>query len=112
MSESNPRIRTVAPGVQAERVAEHTHFEYRPADPDASTLTLNFAEFLVTPNGVLPERLAGVEHVQVRLGDVADRCFGTGTGSHGANLSKVSVADILNIMRGATHTLYVESREG
>lgn len=104
----NPRNRPVAPGVTAERIAHHTHFEYRPDAPEESVLTLNFREFLVTPNGILPDRLEGTEHVSVRLGDFASRCFGKGTGEHGADLSKVSMADLVEILRAASHALYVE----
>lgn len=108
MSDS-PRTRPVAPGVTAERIAHHTHFEYRPDAPADSVLTLNFREFLTTPNGVLPDRLEGTEHVSVTLGEVASRCFGKGTGEHGADLSKVSMADLLEILRGASDTLYAEA---
>lgn len=102
--------RPVGPGVDAERIAETTHFAYVPTDPAASRLTLNFREFLVTADGVLPDRLEGVEHVSVTLGELGSRCFGEGTGEHGVDLSKVSARDILQVMRGLAAALYVESQ--
>lgn len=108
----NPRVRTIVPGVEAERIAFSTHFEYRPHDVAESVLTFIFSEFLVTPNGVTSERLDGTEHVAARFGDLAARCFGEGDGDLGVDLSKVTAGDVLRILRSMSDTLYAEAREG
>lgn len=104
--------RPVAPGVDAERIAEHTHFHYDPVAPEASRLTLNFREYLVTPNGVRPDRLEGIEHVSITLGELGERCEGSGVGQHGVDLSKVSMPDVVQVLRGFAAALYSESQEG
>lgn len=108
----NARIRTVAPGVTAEMVAEQVHIFYDPTTGSAS-IAFQARESLFVGNAYEP--LNGAFNVlQVNLGDIATRRFapsGTLDPVTGEDLSRISPAGISLILKAAFDTLYNEQAE-
>jgi hypothetical protein len=105
----NARIRTMAPGVTAEMVAEQVHIFYDPAAGSAS-IAFQARESLFVSNAYEP--LNGAFNVlQVNLADIETRLFapvGTIDPVTGADLSKISPAGVDLILKAAYDTLFNE----
>lgn len=108
----NARIRTVAPGVTAEMVAEQVHMFYDPATGSAS-VSFQARESLFVGN--IYEPLNGNFTVlQVNLQDIATRTFcdaGTLDPVTGIDLSHVSPGGIDLILKAAYDKLFNEQAE-
>lgn len=92
------RIREIAPGLNAERIATETHIFYDPQTQGAS-ITFQGEEFLVL-DGEIDAKLEGRQPLHVELLSVASETFDAGIDPvTGADLSQISVAGVANLIR-------------
>lgn len=104
---SNARIRAISEGITAEMIAEQTHLFYDP-QTGGGTIAFQARESLFV-NGSYQPLAGNFDVLQVSIGDIASRCFGTGTDPiTGADLSQLSAAGIALIIKAAYDTLYNE----
>lgn len=95
---TNTRIRTIAEGVDAERIATETHIFYDPQTQGAN-IVFQGEEYL-TANGEIIAKLEGRQALQVELQAIAAETFDAGTDPvTGTDLSQVSVAGVANLIR-------------
>jgi hypothetical protein len=103
---TNARIRTIAPGVTGEMIAEQVHLFY-----DAATGS-GYASFqareVLYVNDVHQAPMGDFDILQVQLGDIATHPFGVGKVDPvtGVDLSGVSVAGVMTIIKEAYDALY------
>lgn len=104
---TNTRIRSIADGVQAERIATETHMFYDPLTQDAQVV-FQGQEFLDVA-GVLTQPLDGREALQTSLAALAARKFAAGVDPiTGADLSDISGAGVTMILKAIYDTLHNE----
>lgn len=95
---TNSRVRELAPGVGAERIATETHIFYDPQTQGANIM-FQGEEFL-TIGGEVGAKLDGREALSVELSVIAGETFDAGTDPvTGADLSQISVAGVANLIR-------------
>lgn len=105
------RIRELAPGLYAERIATSTHIDYSPKT-GAMEVTFGAPEFLIMGDEVT-NMTGPTEFLRVALADIATECFATDEADPvtGVALDKVSVAGVALIIKRAYATLYNRSKE-
>lgn len=105
---TNPRIRQIAPGVQAEMIAEQTHFFYNPATGGGS-ISFQAREHLVVGSDVQVP-MGDYSILEADVPSLLPRCFAPGATDPvtGADLSQVSSAGVMLILKAAYDTLYAE----
>lgn len=105
---TNARIRNIAPGVDAEMIAVQTHIFYNPKTQDVS-VSFQATESLIV-NGQVGDSLGGGHVMQVDLSEMAQRKFSSAgiDPVTGANLTAVSIAGVMQIIKAAYDTLYNE----
>ncbi|HEV2678911.1 MAG TPA: hypothetical protein VGV14_00270 [Rhodanobacter sp.] len=103
---TNARIRTLATGITAEMIAEQTHMFYDPAT-GGGYVTFQAREVLYV-NGVLQAPMGDFDILRVEVPDIAAHAFGAGKVDPvtGADLSGVSVAGVMTIIKAAYDALY------
>lgn len=104
----NARIRDIAPGVTAERIANSTHIDYNPTT-GAMVITFVAPEYVVVGENVT--ELAGrSEAMRVTFDEIASRKFGENEVDPVSEipLDDVSVAGVALIIKRAFHLLYNE----
>lgn len=95
---TNSRVRELAPGVGAERIATETHIFYDPQTQGAN-IVFQGEEFLSTA-GAIGAKLDGRQSLTVQLRAIAGETFDAGTDPvTGADLSQISVAGAANLIR-------------
>lgn len=106
-TETNARIRTIAPGITAEMVAEQTHMFYEP-HTGGGYISFQARESLFVDDAYQP--LSGdYDFLRVEIADIAARCFGEGVDPvTGADLSKISGAGMSSIIKRAYDQLFNE----
>jgi hypothetical protein len=103
----NTRIRTIANGVTAERIATETHIFYDPLTISAQ-IVFQGEEFL-TIEGALSSKFDGRQALQTTLAQIATRTFDAGTDPvTGADLSAVSTAGVTAIIKAVYDALHNE----
>lgn len=107
--DTNARIRTLADGIHAEMIAEQTHLFYDPAT-GAGSVSFQARESLFV--GGVYQPLAGqYDILQVEVTDLLARTFapaGTLDPVTGADLSAVSAAGLMLVIKAAYDVLYNE----
>lgn len=103
-----PRITNVATGITRELIAEQTHAFY---DPATGSVSLSFQH---RPNLYIAGAHAGPAGdwsvLQLDLAAVASRCFSTAKDPvTGADLSRVSAAGVLQILKDTFPVAYDEA---
>lgn len=89
---NNRRLRLI------EKIATRSVFEYDPRHPNDALIDFNLKEFTETAAGI--ELVSETVFLtRVNFADIAGECMATGTGTHGADLSNVSNADVMEIIR-------------
>lgn len=103
---SNSRIREITPGVMVERVAADIHISYNTLTQGAN-ITFQGEEFLLDAAAKPVAALAGREALHTSLGAIAGRTFDVGIDPvTGADLSRISVAGIGNLIRAVYDQLH------
>lgn len=102
---TNARIRTIENDVTAQYIAEQTHIFY---DPSTGLGTYSFQGRENLFVGTCWQPLTGNwDTLTGNIGDIASDCFGTGADPvTGADLTKISVAGLSIILKGAYDTLF------
>lgn len=105
----NARIKPIADGVTSEVIAEQTHLFY---DVSSGTAYVSFqARKYLFVNDVPQAPMGDYEVLQAQLADIGPRCFvaeGSTDPVTGADLSKVSSAGMMTIIKAAYDVLYNE----
>ncbi|HEV2681229.1 MAG TPA: hypothetical protein VGV14_12065 [Rhodanobacter sp.] len=103
---TNARIRTLATGITAEMIAEQTHMFYDPAT-GGGYVSFQAREVLYV-NGTHQAPMGDFDILQVQIADIATHAFGAGKVDPvtGADLSSVSVAGVMTIIKAAYDALY------
>lgn len=106
---TNARIRTLATGVTGEMIAEQTHLFYNP-ETDGGSVSFQGRESLFVSGSYQP--LTGdYDILQADVADIATRKFapaGTVDPVSGADLSQISAAGMVLILKAAYDVLYNE----
>lgn len=103
-----PRITTLATGITREMIAEQTHAFYDPATKGVSLAFQYRANLYVNNVHAGPAGDWGV--LQLDLANVATRCFSAATDPvTGADLSKISAAGVLQILKDTFPASYDEA---
>lgn len=106
MSE-NTRVREIATGVTAERIATETHIFYDPIHQDAQII-FQGEEFLMLGETV-SSKLEGRQMLDVGLGEIIARTFDAGADPvTGADLSSISPAGVTAIIKAVYDVLHNE----
>ena len=102
----NARIREIAPGITAEMIAEQTHLFYDPAT-GGGYASFQARETLYV-NGEHKAPMGDYDILQVQIGDIVAEKFGAGLVAPvtGADLSNVSTAGLMTIIKTAYDALY------
>lgn len=108
MTTTNARITTLATGVTSEMIAEQTHLFY---DPATGTASISFqARASLYINGAYqPLASSDWSVLQTNLATIQTQTFaaaGTVDPVTGADLSKISAAGVMLIMKAAYDVLY------
>lgn len=106
---TNARIRTIATGVTGEMIAEQTHLFYDAASGGGSVSFQGRESLFV--NGMYQPLTGDFDILQANLADIATRQFvatGVTDPVTGADLSAVSAAGMVLILKAAYDTLYNE----
>jgi len=106
---TNARIRTLATGVTGEMIAEQTHLFYDPGTGGGSVSFQGRESLFV--NGAYQPLTGGYDILQSDLAGIATRQFapvGTVDPVTGADLSQVSAAGMVLILKAAYDVLYNE----
>lgn len=106
---TNARIRTLADGVTGEMIAEQTHLFYDAATGSGSVSFQGRESLFV--NGTYQPLTGDFDILQANLADIATRQFvatGVTDPVTGADLSAVSAAGMVLILKAAYDTLYNE----
>lgn len=106
----NSRIREIAPGLIAERIAEQTHVAYEPIGGGAE-ITFVASEYLLDVDAAAIERLgSNPDILRAKLDDIAGRRFGEGAVDPvtSAPLDDVSAAGVAVLLKRAYHILHNE----
>lgn len=103
-----PRITTVAAGITRELIAEQTHAFY---DPATKNVSMSFQHRLnLYVNNVHAGPAGDWDVLTLDLAAVATRCFSTATDPvTGADLSKISAAGVLQILKDTFPVAYDEA---
>lgn len=107
MSESNARIRIIAPTVKAEMIAEQTHLFYDPAT-GGGYVSFQAREHLIV-DGAVQAPMGDYNILQAQLSDILPLCFapaGTADPVTGADLSQVSAGGLMLVIKSAYDALY------
>lgn len=102
----NPRIETIAEGITREVISEHTHLMY---DPGTQGITVSFQ---YRPNLYVNDAWGGTAGdygtLMKSMADIAASTFGIGLKDPitGADLSEVSGAGIVTLIKAAFPALY------
>lgn len=106
---TNARIREIATGITGEMIAEQTHLFY---DPATGTGSVSFqARESLFVNGAYQPLAGGYDILQTNLSDIQTRAFvaaGTLDPVTGADLSRISAAGVMVIIKAAYDVLYNE----
>lgn len=103
----NTRIRIIADGVTAERIATETHIFYDPLTVGAQ-IVFQGEEFL-TVGGTLSSKFDGRQALHTTLAQIATRTFNAGVDPvTGADLSAVSTAGVTSIIKAIYDALHNE----
>lgn len=102
----NARIRTIATGVTAEMIAEQTHLFYDPAT-GGGYVSFQAREHLIVGTDV-QSPMGDYNILQAQVTDLLPVCFGAGATDPvtGADLSQVSAAGVMVILKAAYDQLY------
>ena len=103
---SNARIRTLAPGITAEMIAEQTHLFY---DPSTGGGYASFqARECLYVDGQHQAPMGDYDILLVQIGDIGAQQFGGGLVDPvtGADLSTISTAGLMVIIKAAYDALY------
>lgn len=105
MSE-NARIRTLAPNILAEMIADQVHLFYDPAT-GGGYASFQAREVLYV-EGVPQAPMGDFDILQVQLDAIATQCFGAGLVDPvtGADLAQVSVGGLSVLIKAAYDQLY------
>lgn len=105
---TNARIRTLATGVTGEMIAEQTHLFYNP-ETDGGSVSFQGRESLFV-NGAYQPLTGDYDILQANLADIATRKFAAGAVDPvtGADLSQISAAGMVLIIKAAYDTLFNE----
>jgi hypothetical protein len=106
---TNARIRTLATGVTGEMIAEQTHLFYDPATGGGSVSFQGRESLFV--NGAYQPLTGDYDILKADLAGIATRKFsaaGTSDPVTGADLSQVSAAGMVLILKAAYDALYNE----
>jgi hypothetical protein len=107
---ANARLREIAPGVIAERLATATHLFWNPVD-DSCSIAFQTTEHLYVNGQWQPFNGGpGGEVLSVQLTEILARTFGEGLLDPvtGAELDQVSAAGVMLIIKRAFDMLYNE----
>lgn len=102
----NARIKTLAPGITGEMIAEQVHMFYNPVD---STGSVSFqARQCLYVNGAYQAPMGDFDILQVKIADVATLQFAKGLKDPitGADLTGISVAGLMTIIKAGYDALY------
>ena len=103
---SNTRIRTITPGVQAERIAVETHIFYDPVTRGAG-IVFQGQEYLLDEAARPVAALQGREALETSLDEIGARTFDAGSDPvTGEDLSNISTAGLGNIIRAVYDSLH------
>lgn len=104
----NVRIRDLAPGVTAERIASSTHIDY---DPTTGSMIITFVapEYLVL-DGTVTDLVGRSEAMRITFDEIATRKFGANELDPVSEvpLDEITVAGIALLIKRAFHLLYNE----
>lgn len=105
----NARIQPIADGVNAEIIAEQTHLFY---DVASGTARVAFqARKYLFVNGAAQSPMGDYDVLQAQLADIGSRCFvadGSSDPITGADLSKISSAGMMIVIKAAYDVLFNE----
>ncbi|CEL40758.1 conserved hypothetical protein [Xanthomonas citri pv. citri] len=107
--QSNSRIRTLAPGVDVERIAVESHFFYDPLTGVANVVFQGM-EFLLL-DGAVNKMLDGREPLTTTSDAIATRMFAAGLADPvtGQDLSNVSAAGVVVYLKAVYDRLHNEA---
>ncbi|HEV2681720.1 MAG TPA: hypothetical protein VGV14_14540 [Rhodanobacter sp.] len=102
----NARIRTLAPGITGEMIAEQVHLFYDPAT-GSGYVSFQARECLYV-NGHHQAPMGDFDILQAQIGDIAALRFGAGLVDPvtGTDLSNVSVAGVMMLHKAGYDALY------
>lgn len=100
---ANSRIRSIAPGINAEAIATDIHLRYNPAT-GAAQADFHFQDFVMVGTECADFANGKYDFIPVPLESVATKCYGVGLVDPvtGLKLDYVSAAGIMMLMKAAS----------
>ncbi|MEX2964264.1 hypothetical protein [Microbulbifer sp. TYP-18] len=113
MPKTNARLREIAPGVLAERLATEVHLFWNPAD-DSASIAFQTSEHLCVAGQwqpLVPDAVGG-QVLELNLADIRTRTFASGLNDPvtGVDLGGVTPAGLMLLIKNAFDKLYNEAQ--